>query len=47
MGALPNNIAYEDIRAAAHEEGQLKVANERLHEIIYPEVDPDASGTSE
>ncbi|CAM9498192.1 unnamed protein product [Ectocarpus sp. 12 AP-2014] len=50
MGALPNNIAYEDIRAAAHKEGKLKVANEGLHEIIYPEADPaaaDASSTND
>ncbi|CAM9174214.1 unnamed protein product, partial [Ectocarpus fasciculatus] len=52
IGALPNNIAYEDIRAVAHQEGKLKVANERLHKIVYPQVDPDgaaadASSTSE
>lgn len=41
IGAAPNSIAHEDVRAMAERKGQQKVASERLANIVHSEVDAD------
>ena len=44
-GAAPNSIAHEDVRAMAEQKGseQLQAANERLDNIVHPEIDADTA----
>lgn len=44
LGAGQNSIAYEDVRAMAYQKGQLKVANQLLGDIVYPEMDTEGGG---